>query len=123
MCTNNNFSLASPMILRNIIISIEDQKRGFTEGFSWCLCLFLSNLLSYLANSQYNFYQERTSLRLRCLLSSMIYRKGLRLSSRAAMKRSPAEVVNHISIDSSKVGYGFYYLNYIYSGPVTLISM
>ena len=83
----------------------------------------MGKLVAAIANNQYGFNMERISIRVRNLLSAMVYRKGLKLSSKSAAKRSPAEVVNFISIDASKVSYAFYYLNYSFLGPLIVIGL
>lgn len=115
-------SLSAPLIIRNIITTIEDSKKTVYDGLIWAFLFFLAQLVSYFGSIQYYFYMDRISLQVKSLLSSMLYRKGLKLSSASAAAQSPAEIVNYISIDANKISGSFYYFYNIVMLPVNMIS-
>ncbi|KAL8425677.1 hypothetical protein Efla_003997 [Eimeria flavescens] len=100
---------AGPVILQQIILFL--QRSGeksvepppFSEGLTYCLLLLLSSATQTALLHQYFHRQFRLGMRLRVAVSSLIYRKALKIQARAtgrSFESQPPNSTNHSSSSS-----------------------
>ncbi|ODN02388.1 Multidrug resistance-associated protein 4 [Orchesella cincta] len=82
-----------------------------------CIC----TLLHILLNHPTAFQMCISGMKCRVGVSSLIYRKALRLSKASQGKSSIGQIVNLLSNDVSRFDYNLHYIAYIFVGPVQLI--
>jgi hypothetical protein len=77
--------LLGPQFLNHLVIytlDIQFQSVAPWEGYKWALLMVLSSLATALSNSLSIHLSQRIFLRLRCVLTLLIYRKALRIPSK-----------------------------------------
>ncbi|CAO1377283.1 unnamed protein product, partial [Diamesa hyperborea] len=79
--------------------------------------IVLMTLLACFVNHHMDLRQRLVGARMRIACCSVIYRKTLRMSKRAAGQTSAGNVVNLLSNDVSRLDYGFIYVHFIWILP------
>uniref|UniRef100_A0A6P4DXN6 Probable multidrug resistance-associated protein lethal(2)03659 n=1 Tax=Drosophila rhopaloa TaxID=1041015 RepID=A0A6P4DXN6_DRORH len=87
-------------------------------GYFYAGLLTLSIALSVMIITPAMFDVHHVCFKMRVAMSSMIYRKALRLSKRALGDTMSGHVVNLISNDVSRLDDGIFYLHYLLVGPL-----
>ena len=109
----------SPQTL-NLLIGFTSSQQEQWKGFLYMGLLVTINLTNTLLNSQYFKEQTLIGLRMRSALTSTLYRKSLRLSSRARKERSVGETVNLMQLDTQRIMDVILQLNLVWSSPTTI---
>uniref|UniRef100_A0A803MIJ6 ABC transmembrane type-1 domain-containing protein n=1 Tax=Chenopodium quinoa TaxID=63459 RepID=A0A803MIJ6_CHEQI len=98
-------SLSTGPLLLNAFIEVADGKEAFKyKGYLLALALFFSKTLESLSQRQWYFQCRLIGLKVRSLLTAAIYKKQLQLSNAARMMHSAGEIMNHITVDSYRIG-------------------
>ncbi|KAF7132803.1 hypothetical protein RHSIM_Rhsim09G0203200 [Rhododendron simsii] len=95
---------AGPLLL-NAFIKVAEGKENFKyEGYVLAISLFFSKSIESSAQRQWYFRSRLVGLKVRSLLTAVIYKKQLRLSNTAKMMRSAGEITNYVTVDAYRVG-------------------
>ena len=95
---------AGPLLL-NAFIDIAQGKELFkNEGYVLAIALFVSKNLESLSQRQWYFRSRLIGLKVRSLLTAVIYKKRLRLSNAAKMIHSSGEITNYVTVDVYRIG-------------------
>ncbi|XP_021727236.1 ABC transporter C family member 10-like [Chenopodium quinoa] len=98
-------TLSTGPLLLNAFIEVAEGKEAFKyKGYLLALALFLSKTLESLSQRQWYFRCRLIGLKVRSLLTATIYKKQLRLSNAVRMMHSAGEIMNHITVDSYRIG-------------------
>ncbi|KAF8933345.1 Multidrug resistance-associated protein 1 [Dissophora ornata] len=94
-----------------------DQPQSTSLGLILAVGMFATAIISSMASGQ--LYQLGTNLgiKLRSGLTSMIYRKSLKLSPGARREATVGEITNHMSVDADRVSQAVMFLPLIISAP------
>ena len=113
-------SQLTPQALNLLIgfISSEEEK---WKGYLYMVLLVALNMTVIILNSQYFFQQLIIGLRMRSALTSAIFNKSFKLTSKARKERSLGESVNLMQIDSQRLMDVIQNLNLLWSSPLTII--
>lgn len=100
-------NFVQPQLLRLLIVfvadKIEDPRIPVLKGVLISLGMFLTTLAQTALNNQYVLKVLEVGLGCRSSLTSLIFKKSLRLSNQARAERSTGDIVNLISIDATRV--------------------
>lgn len=110
----------SPYFLKIFLDTISDKSKPDWELFVWAIAIGLSNFLG-VNLQQYFFYHSQTvALQLKSALFALLYRKALKLSNRARVKRTNGEIVNLMSIDVQKLSDLCIFIHMGWSGIISI---
>ena len=92
----------SPQAL-NLLIGFVSSDEAQWKGYLYMIFLVGINLIKTILNSQYFMTQQLIGLRIRAAMTSALFRKSLRLSSKSRKERSVGETVNLMQIDTQRL--------------------
>lgn len=90
------------------------------HGILFALAMAANNLVYNIMLSQYFHASYSLVIRIKMILSNLLYRKTLHLSSGARAERSSGEISNLISVDVNKVGMSMIEASMIWNAPIQL---
>ncbi|KAL2324606.1 hypothetical protein Fmac_023664 [Flemingia macrophylla] len=98
-------SLSSgPLLLNSFILVAEGNESFKYEGFVLAVSLFFAKTIESLSQRQWYFRCRLIGLKVRSLLTAVIYRKQLRLSNSARLMHSGGEIMNYVTVDAYRIG-------------------
>ncbi|GFY83439.1 multidrug resistance-associated protein 14 [Actinidia rufa] len=95
---------AGPLLLNAFIEVAEGNENFKNEGYVLAITLFFSKSIESLAQRQWYFRSRLIGLKVRSLLTAVIYKKQLRLSNAAKMMHSAGEIMNYVTVDAYRIG-------------------
>lgn len=110
---------ASPLLLGALIRYVESEG-ALWKGLLLTFALFSVTFTMSILNGQHGLTSYQVGFGLRTVLISSIYRKALRLSSRAKRNTTVGEIVNLMSVDAHKFFEMIPYLHIAWSGPLVM---
>ncbi|KNC99219.1 uncharacterized protein SPPG_05475 [Spizellomyces punctatus DAOM BR117] len=94
-------SVLSPLILENIISTLQDASAPTYQGYLLCLALLALQMLQSVCTCYYSKKDAELAIALRSLFIGAVYRKSLRLSAVARQEYSNGRIVNLLSTDAT----------------------
>lgn len=88
-----------PLLIQSFVDYTAGVTRFKNEGFVLVILLTLAKLAEVITTHMYQFTCNKLGMQVRSSLISMIYRKGLRLSSGARQSHGVGQIVNYMSVD------------------------
>ncbi|KAJ9082436.1 Transporter of the ATP-binding cassette (ABC) [Entomophthora muscae] len=126
------FGLATPVLLHEFLLLIENPERAGPTRFSVTeygvyviLALFVAGLVKSCSDSQSLFYGRRVGIRIKAIIMGEVYAKTLRRKDQTSLKDDPSisnagKITNFLSVDAHEVAETFCYLNYVYTVPLQI---
>ncbi|XP_077284669.1 multidrug resistance-associated protein 1-like [Arctopsyche grandis] len=109
----------SPQVL-SLLISFVSGDEYVWKGYLYAVLLFLVAMIQTLVLSQYFHRMFLVGLRIRTALTSVIYRKALKLSNSARKETTVGEIVNLMAVDAQRFMDLTAYINMIWSAPLQI---
>ena len=109
----------SPQAL-NLLIGFTSSEEEIWKGYLYMILLVGINLVNTILNSQFYIKQMFIGLRVRAAITSALFRKSLRLSSKSRKERSVGQTVNLMQIDAQRLVDLIENLNLLWSSPLTI---
>ncbi|KAL9237369.1 hypothetical protein vseg_011926 [Gypsophila vaccaria] len=95
---------AGPLLL-NSFIKVSVGNEGFKhEGYFLAALLFFLKIVESLSRRQWYFRSRIIGIKVKSLLSALIYKKQLRLSSDARKTHSGGEIMSYVTVDAHRIG-------------------
>ncbi|CAF1681141.1 unnamed protein product, partial [Adineta ricciae] len=115
----NASRVAQPLLLRQIVLYIINEKDQAYTGYLYALGLFACSALQAFLHQQAYFRTTRMGMRVRNALSATIYRRLLSLST-ASLQQSTtaAQTINLVANDASKFEEFCQYMHYLWEAPL-----
>ncbi|CCK72352.1 ATP-binding cassette bilirubin transporter BPT1 KNAG_0J02730 [Huiozyma naganishii CBS 8797] len=117
-------TILEPQFLRLFIIRFNPNVVStypILHGVFIALALFLTNVISTLLGNQFYITIFQVGLGIRGSLSTMIYRKSLKLSHSAKEEFSTGDILNYISVDVLKIQRFFENSQSIIGAPIQMV--
>ncbi|CAL9178065.1 unnamed protein product [Musa hybrid cultivar] len=114
-------SFVGPYLIDYFVRYLTGDRQFENQGYLLVLAFILSNLVEGFCSRFESFRLQQVDMRLRASLVSVIYQKGLTLSSRSRQCRSSGEIINYMTIDASRVSSFSYHMLHLSSVPVHVI--
>lgn len=95
---------SGPVLVKEFIDVSSGEEAFRNEGYLLALGLFLAKLLESVSQRQWYFRTRRLGLQIRSLLSAVIFKKQLKLSSSARLVHSSGEIMNYVTVDAYRIG-------------------
>ncbi|KAL9237367.1 hypothetical protein vseg_011924 [Gypsophila vaccaria] len=95
---------AGPLLL-NSFIRVSVGKEDFKhEGYILAILLFFLKIAESLSRRQWYFRSRIIGVKVKSLLSALIYKKQLRISSDARKTYSGGEIMSYVTVDAHRIG-------------------
>ncbi|XP_043696070.1 ABC transporter C family member 3-like isoform X1 [Telopea speciosissima] len=91
------------------------------KGYGLVFIFFLSKLIRCLSERHLFFKLRNMAIRVRAALFSIIYKKGLKLSSQSKQDHTSGENINLMSVDVERISFFSWYLHDIWRVPVQIV--
>ncbi|KAF4399164.1 hypothetical protein G4B88_023758 [Cannabis sativa] len=95
---------AGPLLLNAFILVFEGKGSFKYEGYVLVIILFFSKCLESVSQRQWYFRSRIIGVKVRSLLTALIYKKQLRLSNAARLIHSSGEIMNYVTVDAYRIG-------------------
>ncbi|XP_075492282.1 ABC transporter C family member 10-like [Primulina tabacum] len=95
---------AGPLLLKAFIKVAEGKESSKYERYILVAVLFLTKILESISQRQWYFRSRLVGLKVRSLLTAVIYQKQLRLSNLAKLNHSSGKIMNYVTVDSYRIG-------------------
>ena len=105
----------------NLLIGFISSDEQEWKGYLYMILLVALKMIVIILNSQYFLQQLIIGLRMRSALTSAIFSKSFKLTSKSRKERSLGESVNLMQIDSQRLMDVIQNLNLLWSSPLTII--
>ncbi|XP_074291624.1 ABC transporter C family member 10-like [Silene latifolia] len=106
---------AGPLLLSSFIKVSEGNEAFRYEGYLLAISLFFLRIAESVSRRQWYFHSRIIGLKVRSLISSLIYKKQLRLSSEARIHHSGGEIMNYVTVDAYRIGEFPYWFHQIWT--------
>lgn len=113
-------TFASPILLDRIIGFVSSNEPSW-RGTLYALTLFFLSIAESIFTNREQYLTNLNVMRIRTCLTSALYRKTLRLSSRGKKNYTTGQIVNLMSIDTQRVADLVQNVNSLWSAPLQLI--
>ncbi|KAH7682386.1 Xenobiotic-transporting ATPase protein [Dioscorea alata] len=97
-------SFAGPVLLKDFINVASGNRSIKNEGYLLVLVLFIAKCLECLSQRQWYFRTTLLGLKVRSLLTAVIYQKQFRLSNSAKLIHSSGKIMNYVTVDAYRIG-------------------
>ncbi|KAI1317835.1 Multidrug resistance-associated protein 1 [Mortierella claussenii] len=99
-----------------------DHEQDPTVGYLLALAIFAAAFIGTIIQAVSRQYSLHLSLQTKVALTSMVYRKALKLSPESRTKSTTGEIMNHMSVDASVWTEGLLYMSMWVSLPIEIIT-
>lgn len=116
-------SFIQPLLLRKLIqfFKTEDENPLIIKGLTISILMFLTNLASTAFYNQYMIMTVEVSQGCKAALMNIIYNKAMRLAFNERNSRSTGDIINHVSVDVSRIESLASYVQTMVSAPTRLV--
>ncbi|XP_065040029.1 ABC transporter C family member 3-like isoform X3 [Musa acuminata AAA Group] len=114
-------SFVGPYLINYFVRYLSGDRQFENQGYLLVLAFILSNLVEGFCDRFERFILQQVRIRLGASLVSVIYQKGLTLSSRSRQCRTSGEIINYMTIDAPRVSSFSYHMLHLSSVPVHVI--
>ncbi|KAI0502262.1 hypothetical protein KFK09_017209 [Dendrobium nobile] len=88
------------------------------EGYVLVVAFIVAKFFECLSQRHWFFQLQHVGVRVRAFLISIIYQKGLTLSSRARQGRTTGEIINIMSVDAERISLFSWYMHDLWMVPI-----
>ena len=104
--------MLGPILLIDTFVQYLNGRREFkNEGYLLVMAFFVANLVECLSVRHWFFRLQQVGIRIRAVLITMIYNKGLTLSCQSKQGHSTGEIINFMSVDAERIGDFIWYMH------------
>lgn len=115
---NNLASYVGPYLISYFVEYLNGNNKFANKGHLLVVAFVVSKLLEGLSQRHWFFRLQQAGIRVRAFLVSIIYQKGLTLSSQSRQSRTSGEIVNLMSVDADRIGLFSWYMHDLWLVPV-----
>ncbi|XP_020591769.1 LOW QUALITY PROTEIN: ABC transporter C family member 3-like [Phalaenopsis equestris] len=111
-------SYVGPYLIDYFVQFLNGYQAFANEGYVLVMTFIIAKIFECLTERHWYFRLQQIGMRVRSFLVSIIYRKGLNLSSNARQGRTSGEIINIMSVDADRVAMIAWYLHDLWMIPV-----
>ncbi|KAI4321713.1 hypothetical protein MLD38_035062 [Melastoma candidum] len=104
-------SYVGPYLIDTFVQYLNGSMEFDGEGYVLISAFLTAKLFDSLAQRQWMFRMQLAGIRMRSLLVSVIYDKGLSLSCRSRQAHTSGEIINFVAVDADRVGTFSWYMH------------
>ncbi|KAI5053888.1 hypothetical protein GOP47_0031219, partial [Adiantum capillus-veneris] len=114
-------SYIGPFLVNDFVVSLSASDDSSLHEFALVGLFFGAKVVESLAQRHWYFRAQQMGMRVRSLLTVLIYKKGLSMSSLSQQKHSSGEVVNYAGVDVQRIGDFSLYLHDTWLLPMHIV--
>jgi ABC-type multidrug transport system fused ATPase/permease subunit len=104
-------SYVGPYLIDNLVQYLNDENKVKNDGYILALTFVVAKLVECLSQRHWMFKFQQVGVRMQSMLVSMIYAKGLTLSSQSKEQHSSGEIINLLTVDAARIGEFCWYMH------------
>ncbi|KAL9444632.1 hypothetical protein AB3S75_017758 [Citrus x aurantiifolia] len=98
-----------PYLIDTFVQYLNGEREFKNEGYVLVSTFFVAKIVECLAQRHWMFRLQVAGIKMRSVLVSMVYNKGLTLSCQAKQSYTSGEIINFMTVDAERVGdFGWY---------------
>ncbi|XP_034678524.1 ABC transporter C family member 3-like [Vitis riparia] len=101
---NTLASYVGPYLIDTFVQYLNGRREFKNEGYLLAMAFFVAKLVECLTVRHWFFRLQQVGIRIRAVLITMIYNKGLTLSCQSKQGHSTGEIINFMSVDAERIG-------------------
>ena len=106
---NSLASFVGPYLIDTFVQYLDGKREFKTEGYFLIMAFFVAKLVEGITYRHWFFRLQQIEIRIKAVLITIIYNKGLTLSSQAKQGHSTGVIINLMSVDAQRIGdFGLY---------------
>ncbi|XP_042477442.1 ABC transporter C family member 3-like [Macadamia integrifolia] len=114
-------SYVGPYLIKAFVQYLNSSHQLKYRGYALVFIFFLSKLIRCISERLLFFQLRKTGIKVRAALFSIIYKKGLMLSSQSRQEHTSGENINLMSVDVERIGLFSWYFHNIWVVPIQLV--
>jgi ABC-type multidrug transport system fused ATPase/permease subunit len=118
---NDGLIFVGPIILGLLITFIQTPSEPLWHGLMYAAIMGFASVIQSLFIHMYFFRVFRVGQQIRASIAGLVYRKAFTMSFDSRKKYTVGEMVNHQSVDTSRLDGTMPYLHMIWSGPIQIV--
>ncbi|XP_047061267.1 ABC transporter C family member 3-like [Lolium rigidum] len=107
-----------PYLINSLVQYLNGDERYASKGKLVVVIFIVAKVFECLSQRHWFFRVEQTEIRARSALVSVVYKKGISLSSTSRQSRTSGEMINLISVDADRVGCFSLYMHDLWLVPL-----
>ncbi|KAK1282819.1 ABC transporter C family member 3 [Acorus calamus] len=107
-----------PYLIGEFVQYLIDRDKYPNRGYVLVSAFVVAKILECLSQRHWFFRIQQVNIRVRSVLVTMIYKKGLKLSSQSRQGRTSGEIINIMSVDADRIGLIGWYIHDLWMIPV-----
>ncbi|CBI39697.3 unnamed protein product, partial [Vitis vinifera] len=104
-------SYVGPYLIDTFVQYLNGRREFKNEGYVLVMVFFLAKLVECLSLRQCSFRLQQVGFRIRAVMITMIYNKGLTLSCQSKQGHTTGEIINFMSVDAERIGDFIWYMH------------
>jgi ABC-type multidrug transport system fused ATPase/permease subunit len=104
-------SYVGPYLIDNLVQYLNDENKVKNDGYILAMTFVVAKLVECLSQRHWMFKFQQVGVRMQSMLVSMIYAKGLTLSSQSKEQHSSGEIINLLTVDAARIGEFCWYMH------------
>ena len=120
--------LAQPCFIRQIVSYINHHQEvssvssaSFSHGYLYAVAFFICIILQTVIHQQYFFHTTRIGLKIKNLLTAMIYTQLLSLNLASSKGVTTSQAINLVAHDAAKFDNAISYIHFLWNAPVEML--
>ncbi|XP_038690598.1 ABC transporter C family member 3-like [Tripterygium wilfordii] len=104
-------SYVGPYLIDTFVQYLNGRREFKNEGYVLVATFFVAKLVQCLSQRQWYFRMQQVGLRMRAVMVTMIYNKGLTLSCQSKQSHTSGEIINFMTVDAERIGDFSWYMH------------
>ena len=101
---NTLASYVGPYLIDNFVQYLNGGKHYKSEGYVLVSVIFAAKLVERISKRHWSFRLQQVGIRVRSVLVTMIYNKGMTLSCKSKQGHTSGEIINLMIVDAERIG-------------------
>jgi ATP-binding cassette subfamily C (CFTR/MRP) protein 2 len=114
-------SYVGPYFISAFVLFLDGKKQFESQGYVLVCAFFVAKVLGSLSQRQGHYKQHQLASRAKATLTTIIYKKGLLLSSQSRQKHTSGEIINYMSTNVQNVGAFCWHMHGIWILPLQVV--
>ncbi|XP_047052850.1 ABC transporter C family member 3-like [Lolium rigidum] len=114
----NLATYVGPYLIDSLVQYLNGDERYASKGKLLVVTFIVAKVFECLSQRHWFFRLQQAGIRARSALVSVVYQKGLSLSSTSRQSRTSGEMINIISVDADRVGLFSWYMHDLWLVPL-----
>jgi ABC-type multidrug transport system fused ATPase/permease subunit len=119
-CAEILLQFLSPLLI-SVLIGFIDSEQSLSWGLLYAVGFFLTPFVQSFLSCHFVLRCRKLGLRAQGATKCLVFEKTLRLSQPAAASLGAGAIVNIMQVDSDRLGFAFFWVNFLWSMPLMMV--